>query len=40
MARLTTAKVKTITKPEMHCDGDGLYLNVTPSGSRGCTSDL
>ncbi len=34
MPRLTSAKVKTITKPGMHGDGNGLYLNVTPSGSR------
>ena len=33
MPRLTSAKVKTITKPGMHGDGNGLYLNVTPSGS-------
>ena len=34
MPRLTSAKVKTITKPGMHGDGNGLYLNVTSSGSR------
>ena len=34
MPRLSSAKVKTITKPGMHGDGNGLYLNVTPSGSR------
>ena len=34
MPRLTSAKVKAITKPGMHGDGNGLYLNVTPSGSR------
>ena len=31
---LTSAKVKTITKPGMHGDGKELYLNVPPSGSR------
>lgn len=34
MPRLTSVKVKTITKPGMHCDGNGLYLNVTKTGSR------
>ncbi|MDE0383233.1 MAG: tyrosine-type recombinase/integrase [Defluviicoccus sp.] len=34
MPRLTSAKVKAITKPGMHGDGNGLYLNVTSSGSR------
>ena len=34
MPRLTTAKVKSITKPGMHGDGNGLYLNVTKTGSR------
>ncbi len=34
MPKLTAAKVRTITKPGMHGDGNGLYLNVTRSGSR------
>ena len=34
MARLSAAKVKTIKKPGMHGDGNGLYLRVTASGSR------
>ena len=34
MPKLSAAKVRTITKPGMHGDGNGLYLNVTRSGSR------
>ena len=34
MARLTAARVKTISKPGMHGDGNGLYLRVTGTGSR------
>ena len=34
MPRLTTTKVKAITKPGLHGDGHGLYLNVTATGSR------
>ena len=34
MARLTAARVKAISKPGMHGDGNGLYLRVTGSGSR------
>jgi len=34
MARLSAAKVKSIKKPGMHGDGNGLYLRVTGSGSR------
>ena len=34
MPRLTAAKVRTIAKPGMHGDGNGLYLRVKPSGSR------
>ncbi len=34
MPRLTAAKVKSITKSGMHGDGNGLYLNVTKTGSR------
>ena len=34
VARLNAAKVRTIKKPGMHGDGNGLYLRVTGSGSR------
>ena len=34
MPKLTAARVRTITKPGMHGDRNGLYLNVTRSGSR------
>ena len=34
MRKLTAAKAKAITKPGLHGDGDGLYLNVTRRGSR------
>ena len=34
MRKLTAAKAKAITKPGLHGDGDGLYLNVTRTGSR------
>ena len=34
MGNLTAAKVKSLSKPGMHGDGDGLYLNVTDTGSR------
>ena len=34
MAKLTAAKAKSLTKPGLHGDGDGLYLNVTCTGSR------
>ena len=34
MAKLTAAKIKSLTKPGMHGDGDGLYLRVAPGGSR------
>ena len=34
MAKLTAAKAKSLTKPGLHGDGDGLYLNVTRTGSR------
>ena len=37
MPRLTTAKVKSITKAGMHGDGSGLYLNVTKTApGHGC----
>ena len=34
MGNLTAATVKSLSKPGMHGDGDGLYLNVTKTGSR------
>ena len=34
MLQLTVAKVKSIANPGRYGDGAGLYLNVTPSGSR------
>lgn len=34
MGNLTAAKAKSLAKPGMHGDGDGLYLNVTRTGSR------
>ena len=34
MGNLTAAKVKSLSKPGLHGDGDGLYLNVTRTGSR------
>lgn len=34
MARLTALTAKALTKPGRHGDGDGLYLNVAPSGSK------
>ena len=34
MGNLTAAKAKTLTKPGLHGDGGGLYLNVTRGGSR------
>lgn len=34
MAKLTARSVATIKKPGMHSDGDGLYLNVSSSGSK------
>ena len=34
MPRLTAARVKSLTRPGMHGDGNGLYLNVTKTGSR------
>ena len=34
MGNLTAAKAKSLTRPGMHGDGDGLYLNVTRTGSR------
>ena len=34
MAKLTALQVKSISDPGRHGDGDGLYLNVAPSGSK------
>ena len=34
MARLTAARVKTLSEPGRYGDGDGLYLNVAPGGSK------
>ena len=34
MPKLTAAKAKSLTKPGMHGDGEGLYLNVARAGSR------
>ena len=34
MAKLTALSAKTLSKPGRHGDGDGLYLNVSPSGSE------
>ena len=34
MGRLTAISAKNLSKPGRHGDGDGLYLNVAPSGSK------
>lgn len=34
MQKLTAARVKTLTKPGMHNDGDGLYLHVASTGAK------
>ena len=34
MARLTTAKAKSLSKPGLHGDSGTLYLSVKPSGSK------
>ena len=34
MGKLTAAKVKSITKPGLHTDGQTLYLRVAPGGSK------
>ncbi len=34
MGKLTALAARALTKPGRHGDGDGLYLNVTPSGSK------
>ena len=34
MAKLTALQVKAISEPVRHGDGDGLYLNVAPPGSK------
>ncbi|WP_417424096.1 Arm DNA-binding domain-containing protein [Hoeflea sp.] len=32
--KLADSKIKSLTKPGVYGDGDGLYLRVQPSGSR------
>lgn len=32
--RLSARFVETVTKPGLHADGDGLYLNVSPKGAK------
>lgn len=32
--KLTDAKLRTLTKPGKHSDGEGLYLELTPAGGR------
>src|SRR5262245_4927775 len=32
--RLTTVKVNALRKPGLFADGDGLYLQITPTGSK------
>ena len=34
MGKLTALAAKAMSKPGRHGDGDGLYLNVSPSGSK------
>ena len=34
MGKLSALSAKTLSKPGRHGDGDGLYLNVSPSGSK------
>ena len=34
MGKLTALSAKTLSKPGRHGDGNGLYLNVAPSGSK------
>ena len=34
MAKLTALQIKSLNEPGRHGDGDGLYLNVSPSGSK------
>ncbi len=34
MAKLTALSARTLSKPGRHGDGDGLYLNIAPSGSK------
>jgi len=34
MAKLTALAVKNLTKPGRHGDGDGLYLYISPSGTK------
>ena len=34
VAKLTAARIRTLAKPGKYGDGNGLYLNVTPTGTR------
>ena len=34
MGKLTAARLRSLSKPGMHGDGDGLYLNVTRTGTK------
>ena len=34
MGKLTALAARALSKPGRHGDGDGLYLNVAPSGSK------
>ena len=34
MPKLTAARVKTLTKPGVHNDGDGLYVRVAYTGAK------
>ena len=34
MGKLSAAKIKSLTKPGRHSDGDGLYLYIAAGGSK------
>ena len=34
MGKLSALAAKAMSKPGRHGDGDGLYLNIAPSGSK------
>ena len=34
MGKLSALSVKAISKPGRYGDGDGLYLHITPSGTK------
>ena len=34
MGRLTALAARALSRPGRHGDGDGLYLNIAPSGSK------